>query len=96
MMVIIFSDLVALGMAGHIGIQLSPASVSSTQMIMVLAVANSIHILVSFIFSMEHKVPQRQALSESIRLNLQPIFLTSVTTMIGFLGMNFRDRKSVV
>ncbi len=91
MMVIIFSDLVALGMAGHIGIQLSPASVSSTQMIMVLAVANSIHILVSFIFSMEHKVPQRQALSESIRLNLQPIFLTSVTTMIGFLGMNFSE-----
>ncbi|MEO1889136.1 MAG: MMPL family transporter [Cycloclasticus sp.] len=91
MMVIIFSDLAALGMAGHIGIQLSPASVPSTQMIMVLAVANSIHILVSFIFCMEHKMPQRKALSESIRLNLQPIFLTSVTTMIGFLGMNFSE-----
>lgn len=91
MMVIIFSDVVALGMAGHIGIQLTPASVTSTQMIMVLAVANSIHLLVSFIFSMEHKMPQRQALSESIRLNLQPIFLTSVTTMIGFLGMNFSE-----
>jgi predicted RND superfamily exporter protein len=91
MMVIIFSDLVALGMAGHIGIQLSPASVPSTQMIMVLAVANSIHILVSFIFSMEHKIPQTKALSESIRLNLQPILLTSVTTMIGFLGLNFSE-----
>ncbi|PHS72902.1 MAG: RND transporter [Cycloclasticus sp.] len=91
MLVIIFSDIAALGMAGHIGIQLSPASVPSTQMIMVLAVANSIHILVSFIFSMEHKVPQGKALSESIRLNLQPIFLTSVTTMIGFLGMNFSE-----
>ncbi len=91
MLVIIFSDMAALGMAGHIGIQLSPASVPSTQMIMVLAVANSIHILVSFIFSLEHKVPQGKALSESIRLNLQPIFLTSVTTMIGFLGMNFSE-----
>jgi len=91
MLVIILSDIAALGMAGHIGIQLSPASVPSTQMIMVLAVANSIHILVSFIFSMEHKVPQKEALSESIRLNLQPIFLTSITTMIGFLGMNFSE-----
>ena len=34
---------------------------------------------------------QRQALSESIRINLQPIFLTSITTMIGFLCMNFSE-----
>jgi predicted RND superfamily exporter protein len=91
MLVILFSDMAALGIAGHIGIQLSPASVPSTQMIMVLAVANSVHVLVSFMFSLEHKTPKREALSESIRLNLQPIFLTSVTTMIGFLGMNFSE-----
>ena len=91
MLVIVFSDLAALGVAGHVGILLSPASVSSTQMIMVLAVANSVHVLVTFMFSLEHGVAQRQALSESIRVNLQPIFLTSVTTMIGFLCMNFSE-----
>jgi hypothetical protein len=28
---------------------------------------------------------------ESIRINLQPVFLTTVTTIIGFLSMNFSD-----
>ncbi|ORU91684.1 MAG: RND transporter [Cycloclasticus sp. symbiont of Poecilosclerida sp. M] len=91
MLVIIFSDMVALGLAGYVGIQLSPASTSSTQMIMILAVANSVHMLVAFIFSVQHNVPKLEALSESVRVNLQPIFLTSITTMIGFLGLNFSE-----
>ena len=91
MLVIVFSDIVALGMGGYLGIQLTPASVSATQMVMVLAVANSVHLLVSFVFSMQHDTPKLKALSESIRVNLQPIFLTSATTMIGFLCMNFSE-----
>lgn len=91
MLVIIFSDMAALGIGGYLGIELTPASVSSMQMIMVLAVANSVHLLVSFIFGLQHKVPKLKALSESIRINLQPIFLTSATTMIGFLCMNFSE-----
>jgi len=58
---------------------------------MVLAVANSVHMLVSFIFDLQHNVAKTDALKESLRINLLPIFLTSVTTMIGFLGMNFNE-----
>ena len=91
MLVIIFSDVVALGIGCYLGILLMPASISSVQMIMVLAVANSVHMLVTFVFSMQHEMPKLKALSESIRVNLQPIFLTSATTMIGFLCMNFSE-----
>lgn len=91
MLVIIFSILSAMGMGGYLGIQLTPPSVSSTQMIMILAVANSVHMLVAFIFGMQHKVPKLEALSESVRVNMQPIFVTSITTMIGFLGLNFSE-----
>ena len=31
------------------------------------------------------------AMRESLRINLQPVFLTSVTTAIGFMSMNFSD-----
>ena len=31
------------------------------------------------------------ALIESIRLNFMPVFITSLTTVIGFLSMNFGD-----
>jgi len=91
MLVIVFSDIIALGVAGYIGIILTPASVSSMQMIMVLAVANSVHLLVSYNYALQHNMPKLAALSESIRINLQPIFLTSATTIIGFLCMNFSE-----
>jgi predicted RND superfamily exporter protein len=34
---------------------------------------------------------KHKAIAESLRINLQPIFLTTVTTAIGFLSMNFSD-----
>jgi len=90
-LVIFMSTVVAFGLGGYAGVLLAPASVASGQMIMVLAVANSVHMLVTFIFDLQHNVAKTEALKESLRINLVPIFLTSVTTMIGFLGMNFNE-----
>ncbi len=90
-LIIIFSDVIALGLGGYAGVKLTPASISSAQMIMVLAVANSVHLLVTFMYGVQHKVAKQEALQESIRINLQPIFLTSATTMIGFLCLNFSE-----
>ena len=90
-LIVIFSDVIALGLGGYAGVKLTPASISSAQMIMVLAVANSVHLLVTFMYGLQHKVPKQEALLESIRINLQPIFLTSATTMIGFLCLNFSE-----
>lgn len=92
-LVIAFSVLAAMGLGGYAGVLLAPASVVSGQMIMVLAVANSVHMLVVFIFDLQQGKPKLDALAESIRINLQPIFLTSATTIIGFLGMNFSEAQ---
>ncbi|MGB0319126.1 MAG: efflux RND transporter permease subunit [Cycloclasticus sp.] len=81
----------AFGLGGYAGVLLTPGSVSSGQMIMVLAVANSVHMLVTFIFDLQHNVAKVDALKESLRINMLPIILTSVTTIIGFLGMNFNE-----
>ena len=89
--VILLSVVTAMGIGGHLGIALTPASISSVQMIMVLAVASSVHMLVSFLFGLQHKDTKLHALSESLRVNIQPITLTSLTTMVGFLGMNFSE-----
>ncbi|MEW4983540.1 MAG: MMPL family transporter [Cycloclasticus sp.] len=91
MLVIILSVVTAMGIGGYLGIALTPASISSVQMIMVLAVASSVHMLVSFLFGLQHKDTKLHALSESLRVNIQPIVLTSLTTMVGFLGMNFSE-----
>ncbi len=60
-------------------------------MIMTLAVADSVHILVIMLREMRQGRGKHDALVESLRLNMQPVFLTSLTTAIGFLSMNFSD-----
>ena len=79
----------ALGLAGWAGMSLTPPSTASVTMIMTLAVADSIHILVTMLREMRRGREKRLALIESLRVNMQPVFLTSVTTAIGFLSMNF-------
>jgi len=56
-----------------------------------LGVADSVHILVTLLHQARLGKDKYTAIIESMRINLQPIFLTSVTTSIGFLTMNFSD-----
>jgi predicted RND superfamily exporter protein len=90
-LVITFSILTGMGLAGWLGIPLTPPSASSPTIILTLAVADCVHILVSFLHAMRRGVDKTSAMVESLRINLQPIFLTSLTTVIGFLSMNFSD-----
>jgi len=90
-LVIIFTILSAMGLAGWLGIALTPPSASSPTVILTLAVADCVHVLVTFLHSMRRGLDKNSAMVESIRVNMQPIFLTSLTTVIGFLSMNFSD-----
>ena len=81
----------ALGLAGWAGLSLTPPSTASITMIMTLAVADSIHILVTMLKEMRHGREKRDAIVESLRVNTQPVFLTSLMTMIGFFSMNFSE-----
>lgn len=91
MIVVIFSIVSAMGIAGWMGFFLTGPSASAPTIIVTLAVADCIHILTTFLYEMRHGMEKRQAIVESMRVNFQPILLTSVTTAIGFLSMNFSD-----
>ncbi len=89
--IIIMSIVSTMGLAGWMGFYLTGPSSSAPTMILTLAVADCIHILTSMFYEMRHGAEKRQAIKRSVEVNLQPIFLTSVTTAIGFLTMNFSD-----
>ena len=89
--VIIFSIVTAMGLAGWLGIALTPPSASSPTIILTLAVADCVHILVTLLHGMRRGLGKTAAIVDSLRINMQPIFLTSLTTIIGFLSMNFSD-----
>ncbi|MEM6821096.1 MAG: outer membrane lipoprotein-sorting protein [Verrucomicrobiota bacterium] len=91
LMVTIFSNLTAMGIAGHLGMKLSPIPATAPIIIMTLAIADSIHLLVSMRKLMAQGQDKLTALKEAFRINLLPITITSVTTVIGFLGLNFSD-----
>jgi len=90
-MIMAFSILTGMGLAGWSGILLTPISANAPTIILTLAVADSIHILVTLFYEMRHGKPKYEAILESIRVNHQPVFITSITTTIGFLSLNFSD-----
>ena len=91
LLIVGFSAASAMGLAGWAGTGMTPPSAQAATMIMTLAVADSIHLLVTMLQEMRNGRDKREAIVESLRINLQPVFLTSLTTSIGFLSMNFSD-----
>lgn len=89
--IVITSIISAMGLAGWSGLYLSGPSASSPVMILTLAVADCIHVMNSMFYEMRQGKSKAEAIKESLRLNFQPIMLTSITTAIGFLSMNFSE-----
>ncbi|TGV03717.1 efflux RND transporter permease subunit [Flavivirga rizhaonensis] len=92
LVVVMFSIMSAMGFVGLMDIKMTPPSAVFPTMILTLAVADSIHILVTMLQKMRKDgLNKVDALKESMRLNFMPVFITSLTTVIGFLTMNFGD-----
>ena len=89
--VIIFSILSAMGAAGWFGTFLTGPMFSVPTVVATMAVADSVHLLVTFLQNIRRGMNKDDAMVESLRINMMPIFLTSITTVIGFLTMNFSE-----
>ncbi|MCK5897360.1 MAG: MMPL family transporter [Cocleimonas sp.] len=88
---ILLSIISAMGLAGWLGIKLSPPAMSAPTIILTLAVADCVHILANWLHQIREGMDKKQAMQESLRINFSPVFLTSVTTAIGFMSLNFSD-----
>jgi len=91
LVVILFSVISSFGMAGWLGIELSSPVMSAPIIIMTLAVADCVHILSTWVSEIQKGNDKFSAMRESLRINFMPVFLTSVTTAIGFLSLNTSD-----
>ncbi|MEM9145680.1 MAG: MMPL family transporter [Pseudomonadota bacterium] len=89
--VITGSVLVAMGAAGIMRIDMTPISFSAPTVIMTLAVADSVHILISMRAAMRRGLSKIDALVDAIRVNFLAVTITSLTTIVGFLALNFSD-----
>lgn len=80
-----------MGFAGWTGHFLSVSTVNVPTMVMTLAVADCVHLIASWFQFMRQGESKEQALHNALTLNVMPIIITSVTTSIGFLTLNFSD-----
>ena len=84
----IMSIISAMGAGGFFNYPLTSVTVTAPIIILTVAIANSVHVLSSFLDTITDK---EQVLKASVEQNLQPVFLASITTAIGFLTMNFSE-----
>lgn len=91
LLVVSLSAAGAMGFAGFVGIKLTTASVVAPIIILTVSVADSIHLISSLLEERRDGRDLHAAIAEALRVNAEPIFLTSLTTAIGFLSLNFAE-----
>ncbi len=96
--IVAMSSIAGMGIAGWFAtlfgdgkLLLSPVALQAPTMILTMAIADSIHLLVTMQTEIRGGRSKTDALIESLRINFVPVMLTSLTTAIGFLSMNFSD-----
>ena len=90
-LVIVFSILASLGLGAWIGLPFSPPISPAPTIVLMIVVANCVHLLVALQQRLRAGDSRHDAIVEAIALNLHPVFLASLTTALGFLSMNFSE-----
>ena len=88
---ILFAISTTVGFAGWIGLVLTPATTFLPAIVMVVTVAHAVHIIATTLSNIRHGLDRNMAVAESLGSNAWPVFLTSLTTAIGFLSLNTSD-----
>ena len=89
LLVIICASAAAIGSAGWLGYALNTTNLSTPLIVLTIAVCDAVHLLSIYLRNLSLGMTAEESMSESLRLNLQPIVLTSITTAVGFLTLNF-------
>ncbi len=91
LIIIVVTVVSTLGLAGWAGLFLSTATVNVPTILMTLAVADSVHLIAAMQFALRRGDSRLQAIQYSLKRNIMPVFITSATTAIGFLTLNFSE-----
>jgi hypothetical protein len=80
-----------MGSAGYIGVIINAVTSNAPLMLLILSIAHCVHIISTQRQQMRAGLEKEEAIVESLRVNLMPVFITSATTSVGFLSMHFSD-----
>ncbi|MCA6061832.1 MMPL family transporter [Thalassolituus sp. ST750PaO-4] len=84
----------ALGWAGALGLttaRLTPVVGVVPSMIMIIVIADCLHILATYQHGLRAGMSKVPALAEAVKSNIRPVWITSITTALGLLCLNFSE-----
>ncbi|MAT49998.1 MAG: RND transporter [Porticoccaceae bacterium] len=94
-LVVIFTGLGAMGLLGWGYWKIDPGSAIAPIVIMTLAVADSVHVIEAMQKAMRDGMNKLDAIRQSLKDNFMPIFLTSLTTVMGVFTFTFAELPSL-
>jgi predicted RND superfamily exporter protein len=95
LIIIALSVAAAMGFAGHVGLEISSVTIVLPQILIAVAIADSVHILSSFYRARRRGMPKREAVEHTLSKNLIPTILTSISTAAGFFAFATSDLKPI-
>jgi len=81
----------SMGVAGWFGHVITPASIAAPIIVISIALASTIHVVISVKHAIAEGLDNQAAIREAISINAKAVGLTNLTTAIGFLAMNQAD-----
>lgn len=81
----------SMGIAGWFGHVITPASIAAPIIIISIALASTIHVVISVKLALGQGLDNAAAIRKAIALNASAVGLTNLTTAIGFLAMDLAD-----
>jgi predicted RND superfamily exporter protein len=90
-LVLTFSILVSMGMSGWMGVLLNPVSINAPNIILAVSICNCLHVLLAYGRFLKRGLGKQEAMVAGMNMIFFALFLTSMTTLVGFLSMNFSE-----
>jgi predicted RND superfamily exporter protein len=91
----IFTLLCTVGVFGYAGLAFNTISIIAPLVVVIIAVANSVHLISIFNQARHRGDTKLDAMAFSIAYNLQPISLAALTTAIGFASLNLCSSPAI-
>ena len=88
LVVVIVTTVTTFAISGHVGIPFNNMTSIVPQILLAVGVADSVHVLVTFFADLRRTGDRKAAARYSLRKNLQPTLLTSMSTAIGFFSFS--------
>ncbi len=91
----LLSVVMSVGSFGWLGRSFNTISVMAPLVVVTIAVANSVHIVSIFRQNLRTGLNKVEAMAGSLRFNVRPVTLTTITTAIGFASLNLASSPAI-